>query len=220
VGFLSVQSKYLFGLNLGDAPGVDESYFVGREVELNEMKNNLLPGDSEQKIQILFGSGGIGKTQLAIQFAKRYRLAYSAIFWLNASNKEALQRDLISMASRVLEPDANVAREMSGAREEAEQIDQVRQWLSKTGNGRWLLIFDGYDHPQFSGERDANAYEARHFFPYTAQGSIVITTRSPRLSFGKSLRLQKLEDVQQSSAILTRRSGRSDVERGKTFLLG
>ena len=51
-------------------------------------------------------------------------------------------------------------------------------------------------------------YDIRAYFPHQAHGSILITTRSPRLLFAKQLPLKKLEDVEQSLAVLAARSGR------------
>ena len=46
-----------------------------------------LSGDSSRRVAILHGLGGIGKTQLAVAYAKRYRDYYSAIFWLNIKDE-------------------------------------------------------------------------------------------------------------------------------------
>jgi hypothetical protein len=62
-------------------------------------------------------------------------------------------------------------------------------------------------------------YDIRRYFPARAQGSILITTRSPRLSFAKQLRLKKLEKIEQSLAILAARSGRN-VTGGETDRMG
>lgn len=61
----------------------------------------------------------------------------------------------------------------------------------------------------------STGYDVRAYFPPRAQGSILITTRSPRLLFAKQLPLKKLDDVEQSLAILAAGSGRT-VDGGKT----
>jgi hypothetical protein len=94
------------------------------------------------------------------------------------------------------------------------KIDKVRRWLSEPGNDQWLFIFDNYDDPRLPGMDSSTGYDIRAYFPHRAQGSILITTRSPRLSFTKQLPLKKLEDVNQSLAILAVGSGRK-VDGGK-----
>lgn len=64
---------------------------------------------------------------------------------------------------------------------------------------------------------NSTRYDIRIYFPYRAQGSILITTRSPRLLFAKQISLKKLEDLEQSLAILAYRSSRK-VEGGKTMI--
>lgn len=220
---IPVASKYVFGLNLGDAPEIEEGHFVGRENELDKMKEHLLPDDghSQQKIFILHGPGGMGKSQLAIKFAKRHQKAYSAIFWLNAKSEETLKRSLACMASRVLKP--SLLRESRDEAEEKKLVDQVREWLSTTENTHWLLILDNHDDPKIPGQQSANTYDIRKHFPYAAQGSIIITTRSPRLTFGENLQLQKFDvqdrdGLQQSLKMLAHRSGQSIVTHGEPLV--
>lgn len=57
---------------LGKASYIDSDLFVGRTSELEEMKKTLVPArrPAVQQQLILGGVGGIGKTQLAIAYAK------------------------------------------------------------------------------------------------------------------------------------------------------
>lgn len=72
---------------------------------------------------------------------------------------------------------------VASGNDEKLKIDKVRRWLSKTGNDRWLLIFDSYDDPSLPGIGSSTGYDVRTYFPYRAQGSILMTTRSPGLLF-------------------------------------
>jgi len=101
------------------------------------------------------------------------------------------------------------------ADDEKLKIDKVRRWLSEPGNDQWLLIFDNYDDPHLPGIRSPTGYNIQSFFPTRSQGSIIITSRSTKLTFSKQLKLQKLENVNTSVAILSQRSGR-DLSHGET----
>ena len=61
------RGEYNRGLNLFDAPDIDDGLFIGRDTELEQMKTVLLPNPTSptRKALALGGMGGIGKTQLA-----------------------------------------------------------------------------------------------------------------------------------------------------------
>jgi hypothetical protein len=54
---------------------------------------------SSRKLLVLGGMGGIGKTQLAITYVKRYRSYYTSIFWLNATSEVSLKTSLRHVAN-------------------------------------------------------------------------------------------------------------------------
>jgi len=195
------------GLNLFDAPEIEDDQFVGREALFQEIEKILQPHNPQhltRKKLILGGMGGIGKTQLAIMYAKRYQSFYSSIFWLNAKDEDTLQRSLYSMAKRVTTPE--VARKLK-----PDQIwDHLSNWLSKLDNNRWLLIFDNYDDPA--------QYDLTAYYPSVAHGSIIVTTRQPNRVNGDPISVRSLENMEESLQILATRSGREGTKSGKSIL--
>jgi hypothetical protein len=107
-----------------------------------------------------------------------------------------------------------ITSSLADAHEEERLVQQARQWLSNRGNTQWLIVYDNYDDPRLPGMDSSTGYDIRNYFPSRAQGSILITTRSPRLLFAKQLQLKKLEKIEQSLAILATGSGR-EVSGGK-----
>ena len=153
----------------------------------------------------------MGKTQLSLQFARQHHQRYSAVFWLNASSEVTLKAAYVSLAQHIRRHNkqseigqGEVIEQMN----EEQAIQLVRQWLSQAQNKTWLLMFDNYDDPRLPGLHSTTGYDIRTFFPYSTQGSILITTRSPRITFAKLIRLKKFVDLNQSLAVLTRRSNR------------
>jgi WD40 repeat protein len=60
--------------------------FQGRDAQLVELHSLLKEGSAGIKTAGLHGMGGIGKTQLAVEYAHRYRFHYPAgVYWLNAA---------------------------------------------------------------------------------------------------------------------------------------
>lgn len=170
------------------------------------MEEILLPRSEhpDQKVLILGGPGGIGKTQLAIAYAKRQRFSYESIFWLSAKSEATLRQSFRSLAAHIKLPSLK-----SEADDDNQILLQVSAWLSAKDNFRWLLIFDGYD--------EADQYEIKKYYPYASQGSIIITTRSPESLSGSVVHVKKLQNIEQSLRILETRSEREGVEHGMTL---
>jgi hypothetical protein len=154
----------------------------------------------------LYGLGGMGKTQLGIQFARKFVSTYSSVFWLNAKDESTLKAGLAALAVQL---ENNISLSVTDPQEEERMVQQARQWLSQLDNDKWLVVYDGYDDPRLPGIPSSTGYDIRGFFPHRAQGSILITSRSPRITFARQLQLKKLDDLDQSLTILASRSGRT-----------
>ena len=200
------------GLSLDGAPQIGEDAFVGREHELAQLREWLSPTLNKQNVVAVSGLGGMGKTQLSVQFAERFYEVYSSVCWINAQDERTLKMGLVGLGRRIT--GENISKLVGDDHEEEEIVEQVRQWFSRPDNGAWLIVMDNYDDPRLPGISSPTGYDIRRFFPPRSHGSILITTRCPRITFAKQLRLGKLEELRQSLTILARRSGR-ETERGK-----
>jgi hypothetical protein len=80
---------------------------------------------------------------------------------------------------------------MNDSHEEDRIVQQMRQWFSRLDNDGWLVVYDNYDDPLVPGIASTTSYNIRDYFPYREHGSILITTRSPRLEFAKRLTVKK-----------------------------
>lgn len=191
------------GLCLTSAPVIDPSYFVGRAAELEKMKQVLQPSEiaTEQRRLVLGGIGGVGKTQLAIAYARLHQSCYTSVFWLNAVSDLTLKEGFRQIAQRLLK-----AEELEKLNSE-QLITRVHQWLCDGQNMQWLLVLDNYDDP--------DQFAINEFIPNAAHGSIILTTRLPDLVTGTPVRVQPIVDQRESLEILRTRSLRSNIEDGR-----
>jgi ATP/maltotriose-dependent transcriptional regulator MalT len=172
--------------------------FVARETELVE-RHRELGGDGSRRIIVLHGLGGIGKTQLSVEYDRRHKDSYSAIFWLNTRDENSLKQGFAKVARQISRehPSALQLRNVDTNESLDEVVDAVKAWLSRPNNTRWL-IFDNYDNPKLPRNSDPASVNIRNFFPESHQGSIIITTRSSQVKIGHSIQIRKLGDVRDS----------------------
>ena len=150
---------------------------------MNRLRQELLPASTigiRRKVFVLHGLGGIGKTQLSVEFARKYHTSYSAVFWIDGSTKEKLRRSIADLAGRL--PQDQIPESVkSYSQEKSSDVDAVvnemLMWLCKPSNNEWLLIFDNVDR-EFGGlPEDSEAFDVEAYFPAADHGSILITSR-------------------------------------------
>lgn len=185
---------------------------MGRKLELADIQNALQGDEFRRKVVCLHGLGGIGKTQLAIGFAKEHQHRYTAAFWLNGKDEDTLKKSFADIAKRLSNADLSSDSQETDA---DHIVEIIKKWLSIKGNTRWIMIFDNVDNPKLPNVKDPLAYDVRSYFPHADHGSILITTRSSRLNIGKRLFIKKIDDVQESIEILSAASQRTLSDRGK-----
>ncbi len=179
------------------------------------MEQALLPRqnrDMHRKVFILHGLGGVGKTQLAIEFARKYQKTYSSIFWLNGASKDQVRQSLAEIAQWL--PEGQISDSSRTIAQLSNKdldiiIEKVQNWFSQPANNRWLLIYDNVDRDYSSNtlseQYDPHAFDLEDYFPSGDHGSILVTSRLRTLSqYGVGLGLTKMDDRQGKAIMKTR----------------
>jgi len=142
--------------------------------------------------------GGIGKTQLAIEYAYRYVENYSLVWWIRAEEPTKLATEYSALAHYINLPEKNDI-------DQNKIIEGVRHWLEQ--NEKWLLIFDNAP----------NHTELRKYLPQRCNGHILITSRNPNWrGMASSLPLDVLERGE-SVDFLLKRTGKKDKISSKAL---
>ena len=173
--------------------------FIDRPTETQVLQGKLLPESSttRRKVFVLRGLGGIGKTQLAVEFIRRYHTKFSAVFWLDGSSEDNLKQKLAYYASKIPAnqiSEASKAYARNGQGDVDVVVNEVLSWLAQTDNKKWLMVFDNVDREFDSSTPDPLAYDVERYFPESDHGAILIITRLVRIEqLGESQEVKRVD---------------------------
>ncbi|KAK4206258.1 P-loop containing nucleoside triphosphate hydrolase protein, partial [Rhypophila decipiens] len=191
-----------------------------------ELEECLLPRrrsrETQRRIFVLYGLGGIGKTQLAADFARRHQAVFSSVFWLDGRSEDRLRLSLASCAARI--PEGQVSERSRNAVLHIEEdlktvAADVLDWLAQPDNSDWLLIFDNVDQ-DVDHSSETGAYDVRRYLPGD-HGSVLITTRLSRLAqLGESTRLRCVDEQRANAIFQQWRGAEGALDEAGRELLG
>jgi tetratricopeptide (TPR) repeat protein/CO dehydrogenase nickel-insertion accessory protein CooC1 len=133
--------------------------FTGRGGTLELLRDKLAGGGMAVVVaQALYGLGGVGKTQVALEYAYRFMSDYELVWWVPSEQAEEIILALAELARKMgLKVGDNMAEAAEAALEE----------LRRDTTPHWLLIFDNADNPK----------ELEPYLP-TGSGHVLITSRN------------------------------------------
>jgi tetratricopeptide (TPR) repeat protein len=136
-------------------------YFTDQESILTHLHDVLNADNAAALIQpqAISGLGGIGKTQIALEYAYRHRDKYQAVLWVQADSQESLTTGFIALATLLNLPEKDT-------QDQTIIVESVRRWLDT--HNQWLLILDNAD--------DLTLVD--HFLPASGTGHTLLTTRA------------------------------------------
>ncbi|MFC7330219.1 FxSxx-COOH system tetratricopeptide repeat protein [Marinactinospora rubrisoli] len=163
--------------------------FVGRAELLRQLDDRLSRGTTAVLPHSLQGMGGVGKTQLALEYVYRSRHKYELVWWVPADTTAQIQQSLIDLAVRL-------GLDIGGG----EAAVAVRAALEALRSGRpyanWLLVYDNAGEPT----------DLRNFLPVDGSGRVLVTSRESAWRTGPDSALEvNVFDRAESIELLRRR---------------
>ncbi|MFD8047101.1 FxSxx-COOH system tetratricopeptide repeat protein [Streptomyces chartreusis] len=135
-------------------------HFTGRDEIIEKVRRGLL-GERRAAVQVLHGPGGVGKTQMALEYAHRFAGQYDLVWWVDAEQPEQVPARYAELAARV-----DVAKPDAGAEINARYaLEYLRT------SDRWLIVLDNAEDPR----------QLRTWLP-EGSGHVLITARDPAWS--------------------------------------
>ncbi|KFY69419.1 hypothetical protein V496_00259 [Pseudogymnoascus sp. VKM F-4515 (FW-2607)] len=144
--------------------------FVGRDGELVQLTKALEAG----KNVVMAGLGGVGKSQIALEYCYQYRKKYptSYVWWIDAVNTARIVKAYSDMADTLHLPISSKENLMR----------DVRNWFSQPENGRWLFVFDNVNDPDavFQHAIDGQSGSMLDYLPHNQLGGQIIITSTTK----------------------------------------
>jgi len=175
-------------------------YFTGRDDLLDLLAQQLSPEPQDDRTttrrvaltqpQAIQGLGGIGKTQIAVEYAYRARERgqYTHILWINAASEDALLTSFAGLAEVL------PALPVKGEADQRKLVAAIKRWLEQCQE-RWLLIVDNADDIAL----------VRDYLPSRGLGSIVLTTRASAVgSLARSVEVETMGFLEGTQLLLRR----------------
>ncbi|KAH7308302.1 hypothetical protein BKA65DRAFT_601734 [Rhexocercosporidium sp. MPI-PUGE-AT-0058] len=214
-------------------PFPKDEQFIGREDILARIEDfDRQDSLSKHKTVALVGLGGIGKSQIAIEYTYRVRKhrPQTSVFWIFASNGVRFKQAYQEIAEMIRLPRRDDLK--------ANILQLVCDWLSDESHGRWVMILDNVDDADvFFGLSDSveqSIVEESHnesrkrpleaFLPQSCNGSILLTSRNSAAAInlvdthGKVIQIEPMKEAD-SLALLETRIAISEVARTEAVTL-
>ena len=174
--------------------------YVSRPALESKIRDQLSSGtgldcDDSQTV-VVWGLGGSGKSQLILNYIKKHRQDYGAVIWVEAGEKETIERDFIRL-HRALFPE--IAGSGSNASVTVDvAVLGIKNWFHQLKR-RALLVVDSADC--IDNEEDPSYIDLSYFLPDAPKADIVITTRSSKAQALSSLEAVEVGQLAESEAI-------------------
>jgi tetratricopeptide (TPR) repeat protein/predicted acylesterase/phospholipase RssA len=191
-----------------DLPGTASPYFTDRDdllAGLHDYFNS--PQRKDPQVAVLNGLGGMGKTQIALEYIGRHQSEYMGVFFIDGTSEQGLQSAFARIAHLVIEEemrqspgrtydDIEKTLGFSGLVNSPSRRPLVENWERIVGAvQRWfgrlqksfLVVFDGVDDP--------SDVHINNFIPYNTTADVILTTTdSTARAYGHLFKVKEMPE--------------------------
>ncbi|ONI89232.1 hypothetical protein ALI22I_17215 [Saccharothrix sp. ALI-22-I] len=112
--------------------------FVGRDEDLEALRDQFAEAGDARAVVTVNGVPGVGKSELALEYAYRFSSDYAAVWWLSAHDRQSVLTGLAEMAVRLRQPGSTDYGTLSA----------LERLANDPAYGRFLLVYDNADDPE------------------------------------------------------------------------
>ena len=165
--------------------------FVGRKDILDKLQKIFTHcADSKFRLRrscLLWGTGGIGKTQICLKFIEEMSSRLSHVFWVDASSLQSIIMSLRGISS--------ISAVQGSCLDDS--VESVLQWMSGIQD-EWLIVLDNMD--------DLPVYVVDRFIPPGNRGNVLVTSCNQSmgrvLSFENIIEINEMEEADAITLLL------------------
>ncbi|KAL4879778.1 hypothetical protein BJY04DRAFT_208474 [Aspergillus karnatakaensis] len=157
----------------GMIPFAQNPGFVDRFESMDQLKEKTFSLGTTPRIA-LFGLGGVGKSQIAIELAHQvWTESRASVFWVSASSIDRFREGYGTIFDEYIDPKSDA---------KCDKLARVKEWFEKKRTD-WVLIIDNADEtslfePKKPGKQADQSQSVLEFLPESHHGTILVTTRN------------------------------------------
>ena len=195
--------------------------FTGRKEALAHLHSYVSSSygtNESSSVVVIHGKAGVGKSQLAREYAYRYRSSFDSVWWIDAQSLQSTYTGFLQMAQRLAEYYAGNPKLWSPAIADISRslevesptdgwgelqmdiktltliVEAVKEWLCCNKNDNWLLVLDDLD--------SLKSPNIANFLPETRSGNIIMTSRCKEVyRFGQDILLDVMGEDESKSLL-------------------
>jgi cellulose biosynthesis protein BcsQ/tetratricopeptide (TPR) repeat protein len=144
--------------------------FTGRAQVLENLRAELRAAAGATPAQVLHGLGGVGKTQIALEYAHRFKADYDVVWWVPSEDVSQARQRMAELAGSLELPSAAAASDETASLEVARRLVQGEPYR------RALVVFDNVVADHFD--------ELKPLLPMGGAAHVLVTTQDRQLARG------------------------------------